>query len=157
MGETFEVVDEKDLSLQENTPYRAQLMELKTETFKWTDFKDKDRPGVPIEKEGKNLVWWWQVYDEDTRHPETGAYRRVRGKCNPKITALPDNTFRLWATAILQRDLPIGFKVDADDLVGGWAYITIKKEKGKNDKVYESVDEVLPAEHFTPTTDEPPF
>lgn len=158
MGEQFEVEEQKDLRLQEDKIYRAKLTELKRHSFNWTDRKDRDNPGVPIEKTSSTLQWWWEVQDENLRNPETGNLRRVKGECPPKITNLPDNKFRLWASALLCRDIPVGSKIDTDDLLGLQADITIRYRADKKDptRKYEEVEDVIALQGFA-AHDAPPF
>ncbi len=152
MGLVFEVEDAPDLTLPEDKIFRAQLVDLKEHTFTWTDYKDKDRPGQPVQKEGRTLQWWWEIKTSD----EYGG-RKVKGECEPKISNHPRNKFRPWAEALLNRELPPGTRIDVDDLVGLSADITIRHRPDKKDpaRKWEEVDEVMPISGGF--SDEPPF
>lgn len=154
MGLTFEMTDAPDLTLPEDKIFRAQLVDMKLHEFSWTDYKDKDRPGQPVQKTGRTLQWWWEVKSGDEYNG-----RKVKGECNPDLSNHPRNRFRPWAEALLNREIPLGMKVDSDDLVGLSADITIRHRPDKKDpaKKYEEVDEVMPIASGVGLSDEPPF
>ena len=120
---------------------------MKLHTFTWTDRK----VSPPEQKESSTLQWWWEVQSTDEYNG-----RKVKGECNPQLTDNPNNRFRKWAEALLQREIPAGMGLDSDDLVGLTADITIRHRPDKKDpdKKWEEVDEVIPV---TSLTDEPPF
>lgn len=153
MGLQFEMTDAPDLTLPEDKIFRAQLKDMKLREFSWTDYKDKDRPGQPVQKTGSTLQWIWEVTSTDEYNGRT-----VRGECRPDLSSHPRNRFRPWAEALLGREIPLGMKIDSDDLVGLSADITIRHRPDKNDpaKKYEEVDEVMPVSS-TGFSDEPPF
>lgn len=154
MGLQFTVEDAPDLTIPEDTIVRARLSEIKLHSFTWTDYKDKDQPGVPVQKEGTVLQWWWEV----TANNEYKG-RRVKGETDAKITNHPRNKFRAWAETLLGRELPAGIAIDVDDIVGLSADISIGHKADKKDpsKKYEYVDEVIPITGGFSVADEPPF
>lgn len=159
MGLQFTVEDAPDLTLPEDTIFRAQLKEMKVHEFKWTDFNDPGSPGVGVPKVGQTLQWWWEVKSDNEYNG-----RKVKGECDPKISNHPRNRFRQWAEALLGRELPQGMTVDIDDLVGLVADITIKHRPDKKDpsKKYEEVNDVITVSSSSTSggggwSDEPPF
>lgn len=151
MGLTFTVVDAPDLTLPEDKIFRARLTEIKSHNFTWTDYKDKDNPGQPVQKEGSTLQWWWEVVSTDEYNG-----RKVKGECEPQISTHPRNRFRMWAEALLQREFGPGVNIDIDDLVGLTADITVRHKPDRKDpsKKWEEVDEVIPVTSYDDT---PPF
>lgn len=147
MGLQFVAEHAPDLTLPEDRIFRAQLKEMKLHTFRWTDRK----VSPPEEKESSTLQWWWEVQSTDEYNG-----RKVKGECNPTLSDNPNNRFRKWAEALLQREIPAGMGLDSDDLVGLTADITIRHRPDKKDpdKKWEEVDEVIPV---TSLGDEPPF
>ena len=148
MGLQFEVAPEPpDLTLPEGKIFRAKLMELKLHEFTWT--------ADGVQKNGSILQWWWEITSTDEYNG-----RRVKGECDPVINrgTRPRDKFRPWAEALLDRDLPLGMKVDADDLVGLSADITIRHQADKKDpaRKYELVDDVMPPAGAA-FVDQPPF
>lgn len=152
MGLQFVVEDAPDLTLPEDKIFRAQLVEIKEHSFTWTDRKENP----PVERTATTLQWWWQVKSSDEYNG-----RKVKGECDPKLSNHPRNRFRMWAEALLQRELPLGMQIDSDDLVGLTADITVRHRPDKKDpsKKYEEVDEVMPVTSTSGGwgTDEPPF
>ena len=154
MGLEFEVEDQPDLTIPEDTICRAKLVDLKKHTFDWTDYKDKERPGQPVKKVGETLQWWFEV--TEGQHKE----RRVKLETRCKITNHPRDKFRLTAETLLGRELPYGTRINTDDLVGLSADISVKHRADKKDpsKFYEEVDEVMPITHaFDVGQGQPPF
>lgn len=149
----FETEDEPDLTLPEDSIHRARLEEIKLRTFSWTDHKAKP----PVLKESTSLEWWWTI--TGTRLGEEYLGRKVKGECNPKLSNRGDNRFRVWAEALLNRDIPVGMKIDTDDLVGLEAEIVIGHRPDKKDpnKTWEFVSDVAPSMGGSSNTSEPPF
>lgn len=151
----FQNEEQPDLSLSEEKIYRAVLQSIEPREIRWTP---KDGKNAGIEQSKLLLEWWWEVQDEETRNPADGAYRRVKGTCEARLTNHPDNRFRNWAEAILQREVPVGMNLDTDDLTGMRADITIKKVPDRRDpaKLWEEVAEIMPAFDAI-SQDVPPF
>lgn len=147
MGFTLEVEDQPDLTIPEDTIVRARLKEIKLREFDWTDRQTNEQ------KHGKALEWWFDVLDD--RFPN----RSVKGQTDFRVSNHPRNKFRMWAEAILGRELPVGMKIDTDDLTGMVCEISIRHRSDKKDpsKKYEEVDEVMPADGGAGFSDEPPF
>lgn len=153
MGLEFEVEDQPDLTIPEDVICRAKLVEIKKHTFSWTDYKDKTRPGQPVAKVAENLHWWFEV----TSGQHIG--RKVKLETRFKITNHPRDKFRLTAETLLGRELPHGTRVNADDLTGLQADITVRHRPDKKDpsRIYEEVDEVMPVSTGFSLDSAPPF
>ena len=144
----FLTEDEPDLTLPEDSIHRARLEEIKLRTFEWTDRKTGEQ------KEGQSLEWWWEITSTGLGPEYVG--RKVRGECPAKISNRGNNKFRIWAEALLGRDIPVGMAIDTDDLVGLEAEIVIGHRQDRKDKTrfYEFVSDVASVEA---SYDEPPF
>ncbi len=134
----FVTEDEPDLTLPEDSIHRARLDELKMRSFDWTD-KDGVKQTTTI------LEWWWRVVATNLGDEYVG--RRVKGECPPKLSNRPGNRFREWAEVLLGREIPVGMKLESDDLVGLEADIVIghQQDKKDKDKVWERVTDISPA------------
>lgn len=144
----FTTEEEPDRTLPEDSIHRARLEEITLRTFTW--YKD----GVPTE--GKTLDWWWQITSTKLGPDYIG--RRVKAECKPALTNRGDNRFRIWAEALLHREVPVGMAIDTDDLVGLEAEIVIghRDDRKDSNKKWEFVSDVIPlAEGLQ--SDEPPF
>jgi hypothetical protein len=153
MGYTAEVEDQPDLTIPEDTIVPARLDEIKIHEFTWTDYKDKDNPGKPMQKTSQVFNWWFEVTGGEYKG------RRVKGQTDLRLSNHPRNKFRMWAEALLGRDLPVGMKIDTDDLVGLACELSIKHKADKKDasKKYEEIDEVMPLDGGAGWSQEPPF
>lgn len=154
----FEVVHEEDLTIPEDKICPAVLSSVARRTFKWTDTNDKDRPGVPIEKEGESMIWWFEVTDGDYQG------RRIRGETRPNrsgqyLSDRTGNKFRQWSETLLGRELEVGARISKQDIVGLRCEITVKHRHDKKDpsKIYEEIDEVIPITGGFDFTGTPPF
>lgn len=150
MGLTFVTEDEPDLTLQEDTIYRARLIEIKPRLMEWTDRQTQ-------EKKSKNMLdWWFEITSSDQYNG-----RKVKAECEAKISNHPSNRFRAWSQVLLDREIPVGMGIDTDDLTGLACELTIRLEADKKDpsKKWERVDEILPASGGAGGgfSDEPPF
>jgi hypothetical protein len=130
---------EEDTRFRDDQIFRARLTEIKLRTYPFTD-----RDGHPAE--GQSLDWWWEI----TGSTEGPAYigRKVKGECHPKMTNREDNKFRQWAEALLNREIPVGMKLDTDDLVGLEADILIRlrQDRKERDKWWPQVDGIAPVD-----------
>jgi hypothetical protein len=83
--------------------------------------------------------------------------RRVKGSIDARLSNHPKNQFRMWAEAMLDRQIPVGMVIDTDDLVGLSAEIVIGHRPDKKDpnKVWEEVAGVIPLSGAQ--SSEPPF
>lgn len=152
------VADEPDKTVPEETIHKAKLVDLSIREFKWTDTKDKDRPGVPIEKTAQEMIWWFEITEGDF------ANRRIRGQTRPSpdgnwLTNSARNRTRQWAETLLGRELGVGARLNRSDLLGCACEISVKHVKDKKDasKIYEEIDEILPASGSFDFNSEPPF
>lgn len=145
----FVTEDEPDLTLPDESFHRARLEEIKLRTFTWTDRRSGE------EKEGQTLEWWWQI--TATKYGPQYLGRKVKGECNPKLSNRGDNRFRVWAEALLQREIPVGMSIDTDDLVGLEAEILVMLRDDRKDpnKKWEYVSNVLHLDAMDEV--EPPF
>ena len=150
MGYTLEVEDQPDLTIPEDTIVRARLDEIKLHEFDWVDRKKNP----PENKHSQILQFWFEVTDGEYKG------RRIKGETDFRVSNHPRNKFRLWAEALLQRELPVGMKIDTDDLTGLSADVSVRHRPDKRDpsKKFEEVDEVIPINGGSGwgTTD-PPF
>lgn len=135
MGLQFTVEDSPDLTIPEDYPVRAKLVDLKLREFSWTDKKTNEA------KDGSKLEWWFEVTAE-------GAYngRKIRGETSTKMNNREQNRARTWAETLLGRELGVGASLDADDLLGLSCDITVRHEPDrKNPEIkWERIDEILP-------------
>jgi hypothetical protein len=148
MGMQFTTEDQPDLTLPEDTFFRAQLVEIKPKEIEWTDRKTNEHKTKTL------LEWWWEVKSDDQYNG-----RKIKGECEARLTNHPNNRFHNWSEALLQREIPAGMGIDTDDLVGLMAEITVRWEPDKKDpsKKYERLDEVTPVTAGFAMSDEPPF
>lgn len=138
-----QVEDEPDRTIPEDTLLKAELVETKDKTIEWADRATGEKKSAVL------VEWWFRVTDRDVNQ---GLYegRRVKGETDSKITNHPNNRFRNWAEALLQRELPVGAGVDTDeDLVGLPCIISVRhrpythKTTGE-ERIAEEIDEVMP-------------
>jgi len=148
MGMQFTTEDQPDLTLPEDTFFKAQLIEIKPKEIEWNDRKSGEH------KQKTLLEWWWEVKSDDQYNG-----RKIKGECEARLTNHPNNRFHNWSEALLQREIPAGMGIDTDDLVGLMAEITVRWEPDKKDpsKKYERLDEVTPVTAGFAMSDEPPF
>lgn len=100
------------------------------------------------------LKWKWEIVEE-------GEYKgkEVTGECSAFLSDAPENRFRNWAEALLQRPLDLGQVLDEQDLVGLPALITIRYEPDRRDpsKKWRRVDDVISVSVAGFDNGEPPF
>ncbi len=144
----FVTEEEEDRTLPEDSIHIARLEECKLREFEWFDYKSNET------KTGRVLEWWWQIVSSNE---DRFVGRKVKGQCNAKLTSRDDNKCRLWAEALLHRDIPVGMGVDTDDLVGLEAEIVIGHRPDRKDKtkVWEEVAFVNAVDRRQ--QEEPPF
>jgi hypothetical protein len=129
-------VEEDDFkAIPEDTFVSAKLMEMNNKSFPYTDKKTRE------EKIAEKVEWWFQITDGEHEG------RRIKGETWAQITSNPNNKFRSWVEALLQREITPGFTFTDDDLIGLPCSLTVKHVVGgkDNDRIYENVDEVIPA------------
>lgn len=141
----FTTEDEPDLTFPDDSVARARLEEIKLHEFTYN--------GEQITK----LEWYWRVLHTSAGEQFVG--RKVKGTCSPKLSNRPDNQFRVWAEALLNREIPVGMKVDTDDLVGLTAEILIGSDPDKKNplKRWNKVIDVVPVMDAGFGGNEPPF
>jgi hypothetical protein len=109
----------------------------------------------PGEEGFTKLNWEWEITEE-------GDYKgmKVKGECSAFLSDHPENRFRNWAEALLQRPLDLGQVLDESDLVGLPALITVWYQPDRKDpsKTWRRVQDVLSldAGGFN-SSDAPPF
>lgn len=147
----FITEDEPDLTFPEDTIARARLEEIKMRSFDWTDKATGDK------NTSTKLEWWWRVLSTSAGEQYIG--RKVKGECNAKLSNRGDNRFRVWAEALLNREIPVGMAVDTDDLVGLTAEIVIGIEDDRKDplKKWNRVTDVVAVMDSGFAGSEPPF
>ncbi len=133
MGFTFTVQEAPDTNLPEGSEHTARLDDLQKRTINWK--KDGEDKSADV------LEWWWEITDSDN---ENAIGRRIKGSCNAEITKSSGNRFYRWAEALLQREIPIGYNVDSDDLVGLSAKVVIGHRPDRRDpnRIWQEVAEV---------------
>lgn len=141
----FKKEDKPDLTIPADSIVVAELDELKIKTINWTDKKTGEAKSADM------LEWWWRVVE--------GEYegRKVKGECNAELSNHPQNRFNNWAEATLGQEIPLGYDLEPDDLVGLKALISVKHRQGTgnySDRVFEEVDEVMA---YTRGDDDVPF
>ncbi len=147
----FVTEDEPDLTLPDESIHRARLEELKLIDYGWTD-KDTGK-----REERQKLQWWWKI--TDTKLGEEYIGRRVKGECFPKLSNRGTNKFRMWAEALLNREVPVGMTIDTEDLLGLEAEIVIGLRADTKDpaKMWENVTDVIPVHGGFTANQPPPF
>lgn len=146
----FTTQDEPDLTLPEDTIFRAVLEEIKLHEFEWND-------GGTMTK-SQTLQWWWRITVSSAGPVYIG--RKVKGECKPILSNRDGNRFRAWSEAVLNRKIPVGMDIDTDDLIGLSAEIVIGHKPDKKDpsKMWEFVSDVMPLDDQPGGTHtEPPF
>lgn len=147
MSETFTV--EHQVQVPENTILRARLNELEVKVVQFTD----RQTGQP--DSFKKLNWVFEI-------TEGGEFLglQVRGETKAFLSDHPDNQFRKFAEALLQRELGMGAQISPDDLVGLPCLITVKYEADRKDssRKFRRVDTVMAVEGGAQQySQEPPF
>ena len=124
---------------------RAKLKELEVAEVPYTDKKTGER------KTFKKLNWVFEIL-------ENGEFwgKTVRAETPAYLSDGPNNQFRLWAEALLKRELDLGQVLNESDLVGLQGLIVCKREQDRKDenKYWTRVADVIPAD---PAGDDPPF
>lgn len=135
----FPCEDEPDLTIPENTVARARLEKLDHHTFDWTDRQTGEM------KTSSKLVWTWRILSTNADGDYAG--RTVRGECKAKLSNRDDNRFRAWTEALINQEIPVGMRIDTDDLIGLSADVVIGIEPDRKDplKKWNRVTDVIPA------------
>jgi hypothetical protein len=126
------ITNEDTSLLPDDEIFLAAVISIEQRTFTWTDRKD---PGHPVEKEGQELVWKWEIQEGPykTRWAFGSTRTRVGGTNNPLLD---------WVEALYGRSLAVGEEFDTDDLIGMIANITVRHETSSKGKPYATVDTV---------------
>lgn len=137
---------EHTVEIPENTLLRSKLLSLDAVTIPYNDKKTGEA------KEFTKLNWVFEVTQD-------GEYlsKEVRAETSAFLSDHPENKFRLWAEALMQRPLDLGNVLNESDLVGLSALITVKYEADRKDpeKKWRRVEDVIALDG--PSYDEPPF
>jgi hypothetical protein len=140
---SYTVTEDEFKPIPEDTIVPAKLREMTSKAFDYTDKKTGEI------KVAEKVEWWFDV----TGGEHEG--RKIKGETWAQITNNPNNQFRTWVEALLQREITPGFTFTDDDLIGLPCCITVKHVANKDgSRTYENVEDVLPA---TSSFDEPPF
>ncbi len=133
---------EKSRQLPEGVLLKARLDKFEQVDIPFTDRKTGEA------KQFSKIEWTFKVIDGEYQGKD------VRGETSPYLTDHPDNKFRNWSEALLNRSLDLGFVLDESDLEGAVALITVKyvADRKDDEKKWRRVDDVIPL-----TEDDPPF
>lgn len=110
----------------------------------------------------KKIEFKFALIDEDGPHDGDNLW----GETPPRFNTHPECKLRNWASAILGSDLPVGYRLDTDVLVGNVVRVVIGKkeynDKDGNPKTRNLVKDVMPtadnmARMSSATPDEEPF
>lgn len=136
----FEV--EKSTQLPAGVLLKARLDTFDVKEIPFTDKKTGEQ------KSFNKIEWIFKIIDGEFSGKE------VRGETGAYLTDHPENKFRNWSEALLNRSLDLGFVLDETDLLGGTALITVKyvEDRKDSDKKWPRVDDVIAL-----AEDEPPF
>lgn len=136
----FEV--EKSTQLPAGVLLKARLESFEVKEIPFTDRKTGEA------KSFNKIEWIFKIIDGEFQGKE------VRGETSAYLTDHPENRFRNWAEALLNRSLDLGFVLDETDLQGGTALITVKyvEDRKDSDKKWPRVDDVIAL-----TADDVPF
>lgn len=136
----FEV--QKSTQLPAGVLLKARLDSLDVRDIPFTDKKTGEA------KSFQKIEWIFKVIDGEFQGKE------VRGETSAYLTDHPENKFRNWSEALLNRSLDLGFVLDESDLVGATSLITVKYVADRKDeeKKWPRIDDVIPL-----AEDEPPF
>lgn len=128
----FEV--QKSVEIPENTLLRARLKSLEVVTVPYVDKKTNEA------KEFTKLNWVFEITQD-------GEYlgKDVRAETSAFLSDHPENKFRLWSEALLQRPLDLGQVLNEQDLVGLSALITVHYQPDRKDpeKKWRRVEDVI--------------
>jgi hypothetical protein len=111
----------------------AILREMNDKSFEYADKRTGEM------KTASKVEWWFEVTDGEH------AGRKVKGETWAQITSDPNNKFRSWVEALLQREITPGFTFTDDDLIGLRCNLTVVHVRSTKDseRIYENVDEVV--------------
>jgi hypothetical protein len=134
---------EHQVVIPTNTLLRAKLTDL-------TVREVPKRDGGSFQR----LNWTWEITQD-------GEYfgAEVRADTSAFLSDAPDNQFRNWAEALLQRPLDLGVALNENDLVGLQALITVMYEPDRKDpkKTWRRVEDVMALEGASRAYQDPPF
>jgi hypothetical protein len=130
-----------------NTLLRAKLISLEVATVPYKDRKTGE------DKSFQKLNWVFEITQQGDYHGMT-----VRAETSAYLSDHPENKFRLWAEALMQRPLDLGNVLSETDLIGLSALITVKYEADRKDaeKKWRRVEDVIALEGEA-LFDQPPF
>jgi hypothetical protein len=144
MGEQFVLLAKEEETeestwkpIENDTILRAKLIEMKTVT---KNFKD-DKTGLPVERVQLNF----EVTDPDSEFDG----RRVMGETSTNFVAHSKCKLYTWVQAMMGQQLPEGFVVNTDHLMGSEVNILVSKTTkpradGQGDWVNNAVKSVMP-------------
>lgn len=118
MGDTFTLEEStgEDFELiPEDTILEAKVLKIQTVTTKMTD----EHTGEPV----KQVEFTFGILDE----PYAAANRKAWGRTSTKFTTHENCRLRAWVTEIMAvNELPTGFRLDTDALVGNQCRIVLE-------------------------------
>lgn len=138
MGLTLEV-EESDFSgyIDDGEFFSATIVNIKLEEKKYTDKETGEKV--------KKVVFVAEL--EDPAETHTG--RKIYGETGVKLNTHPNNKLRNWAGAILGAELPAGYRLDTDDLIGKQCrvvvgYRTWDKDNGEKGET-NFISDIMPS------------
>lgn len=146
---------EHQVEIPTNTLLRASLKDLEVKEIPFTDRKTGEQ------KSFTKLNWIFEITQQGEFQGKT-----VRAETSAFLSDHPENKFRSWAEALLNRPIGLGDVLNEQDLIGLPALITVGYEADRKDpsKKFRRVEDVMsldPSGGFSGPSgfqgDEPPF
>lgn len=118
--------------ISDDAIFPAKILKVE-EIEKTFDGKKKKRINFTFRLEADGLPWdGWEL----------------EGDVPAFLNAAPENRFRQWVEAVLGNEVPVGFQVDTDALVGQMVRVVVGArpytDKYNNDKIWNWVKDLLP-------------
>jgi hypothetical protein len=126
----------------------ARLKELEHKIIPYTDRKTGE------EKTFGKLNWVFEIAEQGELSGKT-----VRAETSDRLDNHPNNRFRAFAEALLQREIELGVALSESDLIGLPCLITTHYEDDRSDKTkqWQRVNQVYPVDPASAGLFEPPF
>lgn len=137
---------EHQVEIPANTFMRAKLNTLDVATVPYVDKKTGEQ------KSFTKLNWIFEITEQGEF---TG--KDVRAETNAYLSDHPENAFRLWAEALLQRPLDLGQVLNESDLEGLSGLIMIQYVPDRKDpsKKWPRVTDVIPLDPSSASSEAP--
>lgn len=143
---TFEM--QQAVVIPTDTLLAAKLKEMEHKIIPYTDRKTGE------EKTFGKINWVFEIVEQGDLNGKT-----VRAETSDKLDNHPNNRFRAFAEALLQREIEVGVALSESDLIGLPALITTRYEADRTDadKKWQRVDQVYPLDPASAGAFTPPF